>query len=113
MLQTVVTVVAFIEFLDGTSDRLENWTNRNWDKAYRDNPEQLRRLQNDLECCGFYNVTDRAIPKYPRDACSKKLGYESSCFSLIQDSYRENHGRLAWFSLAATLAEVYPILLSP
>lgn len=66
-----------------------------WQKAYDTNERALQDLETRLHCCGYENVTDRAVPKTYKEACinSPAFGYDVSCKQQLQDAYYD-HERL-------------------
>ncbi|CAG8706964.1 7910_t:CDS:2, partial [Cetraspora pellucida] len=67
---------------------LDTW----WQAAYDDNPRIIRDIEDKYSCCGFRNVTDRAVPKKRPDACVKSswFGYDRPCLDVLTQSYKHH-----------------------
>ncbi|KAF9136236.1 hypothetical protein BGW39_003681 [Mortierella sp. 14UC] len=95
LLQLIFLIYAMVRH-DHVGKMLDNA----WQKAYDTNERGLQDLETHLHCCGYESVTDRAVPKYPKDACitSPAFGYRVSCKQQLQEAY-EDHERLTIASI--------------
>ncbi|KAF9905805.1 hypothetical protein EC991_001281 [Linnemannia zychae] len=96
----VLLQLIFLIYAMARHDHVDKILGNAWQKAYDTNERGLQDLETRLHCCGYESVTDRAVPKYRKDACitSPSFGYKVSCKHQLQEAY-EDHERLAVASI--------------
>mmetsp|Transcript_8087 Transcript_8087/g.25381 ORF Transcript_8087/g.25381 Transcript_8087/m.25381 type:complete len:341 (-) Transcript_8087:97-1119(-) len=80
ILVTLVIGALCIGTMEATSSQLDHgWDSYRGDQADR---LKLRELENDLQCCGFYSVEDRAVEPCPGSPASPPPG----CYNILEDT---------------------------
>jgi len=94
--QIVVVILTFTN-----TDKIDAALDNAWQNAYDHHPRVIRDIENEYFCCGFRNVTDRAIPKKHPDSCvnSPNFGYEDACYDQLVSGYKANR---AWIVVVAS-----------
>ncbi|CAG8559691.1 34097_t:CDS:2 [Gigaspora margarita] len=84
----LATIIFGIAILLISITVLDTW----WQVAYNDNPRIIRDIEDKYSCCGFSNVTDRAVPKKSPDACTKSswFGYDKPCLQVLTSAYKHH-----------------------
>ncbi|CAG8485325.1 1390_t:CDS:2 [Dentiscutata heterogama] len=87
---------------------LDTW----WQFAYTDNPRIIRDIEDKYSCCGFRNVTDRAIPKKSPDACTKSswFGYDKPCLAVLTQAYRHHQTALGVWGIILALIQILALI---
>jgi len=87
----VLTQILVIGY-GASNDKLEDTLDRTWQRAYEQAPRIIRNIENEYACCGFRNVTDRAIPRTHPESCveSPYFGYDQPCFTQLVRAYQEH-----------------------
>ena len=88
--------------------QVENAVDVAWDKAYRTRPRIIRDIENEYSCCGFRNITDRAVP--PNCAHNTYFGWDKPCHDNLRDSYK--HHQYLWSILGILLAAIQVITIT-
>jgi len=82
ILQIVFGLIAFYYRNDG-----EKILTVGWDRAYKANPNLIEQVEKLFECCGFYDINDRAVPA----KCHIVTGFTEGCFKTLNQSYQDSH----------------------
>ncbi|CAG8741051.1 5305_t:CDS:2, partial [Racocetra persica] len=87
---------------------LDTW----WQTAYDDNPRVLRDIEDKYSCCGFRNVTDRAVPKRRPDACVKSswFGYDKPCLDVLTLSYQNHQTALGVWGIILAIIQILALI---
>ncbi|KAF9423336.1 hypothetical protein BGZ94_008325 [Podila epigama] len=111
----VLSLVTFLVSLLGCAGALGCYKNvlatvegaldQAWQNAFDNHPKTLQDLEIRLHCCGFEDVTDRAVPKNCR--YSPAFGYETSCKAQLRESYMHHENMVI---TAITIVEALQIL---
>jgi hypothetical protein len=85
-----------------------------WQNAYDHHPKVIREIEDEYACCGFRNITDRAVPKYPADACTKSdwFGYKTPCFDNLYDAYRRHQQTFGIWGIVLALIQIFALLFA-
>ncbi|OAQ32895.1 Tetraspannin-domain-containing protein [Linnemannia elongata AG-77] len=88
----VVLQLTFLIYAMIRHDHVDIMMDNAWQKAYDTDERALQDLETRLHCCGYENVTDRAVPKTYKEAClnSPAFGYGVSCKQQLQDAYYDH-----------------------
>ncbi|KAG0016345.1 hypothetical protein BGZ81_011236 [Podila clonocystis] len=84
---------------------VDNLMDQAWQNAYVNNQRTLQDLELRLQCCGFSNKTDRAVPS----DCHKSpaFGFRTSCQKQLRDSFTRHENMVI---TAVTVVEILQIL---
>ncbi|CAG8625402.1 18852_t:CDS:2 [Dentiscutata erythropus] len=107
VLQVIVAIVTLID-TQNVERVLDTW----WQAAYTDNPRIIRDIEDKYSCCGFRNVTDRAIPKKSPDACTKStwFGYDKPCLTVLTQAYRHHQTALGVWGIILALIQILALI---
>jgi hypothetical protein len=113
MVLVIVQLIAAIVTLADTRN-IDFLLDTAWQNAYDRHPKIIREIEDKYECCGFRTTTDRAVPKFPKDACTKSewFGYETPCFDSLYESYRDHQRTVGIWGIVLALIQIFALLFA-
>ncbi|CAI2188737.1 3912_t:CDS:2 [Funneliformis geosporum] len=108
------TQIIFAAVILADRANVEDILNNAWQKAYDDHPSIIRDVEDEYSCCGFRNVTDRAVPKSSPDACvnSPWFGYDRPCLDNLSRAYRSHHTMLGVWGIILAIIQILALISS-
>ncbi|KAF0553305.1 Tetraspannin-domain-containing protein [Gigaspora margarita] len=111
LLLIVLQIIAAIITLADTQNVekvLDTW----WQVAYNDNPRIIRDIEDKYSCCGFSNVTDRAVPKKSPDACTKSswFGYDKPCLQVLTSAYKHHQIAIGAWGIILAFIQILALI---
>lgn len=107
--QLAITITAFT-----SRHGVENTLNSAWQLAYEKHPRIIRDIEQEFSCCGFKNVTDRAIPKKQFDSCitNPYFGFETPCFEELKEAYIEKENFIGGVGTILALIQISSLIFT-
>ncbi|KAI9234624.1 MAG: Tetraspanin family-domain-containing protein [Podila humilis] len=81
----VVFQLIIIIYASVRQDKVDNLMDQAWQNAFVNNQRTLQDLEIRLHCCGFSNMTDRAVPSNCHE--SPAFGFHTSCQKQLRHSF--------------------------
>ncbi|CAG8650962.1 11135_t:CDS:2 [Funneliformis caledonium] len=103
-------IIAIVVLADRAN--VEDILNNAWQKAYDDHPSIIRDIEDEYSCCGFKNITDRAVPKSSPDACvnSPWFGYDRPCLENLSRAYRSHNTMLGVLGIILAIIQILALI---
>jgi hypothetical protein len=103
--QAITTIYTF-----SNTDKVDESLEQAWQRAYKDRPKLIRRIEDEYSCCGYHNIYDHAVP----DNCAANpyFGYEVSCFTQLLDAYRSNQTSIGIAGALIGIVQIIALLAS-
>ncbi|KAJ3167661.1 hypothetical protein HDU88_002108 [Geranomyces variabilis] len=108
LLQLVVGIAA----LTRRGNTIDQLADRRWSYLYEHQPRELRRIEEQYECCGLNFVDDRAWPKHGK-RCSedKDFGFNRACLEPVRNEW--DHRQKVFAMVVLSLAALQLLGLVP
>jgi len=108
----VVAQILVIGYGVANEDKLDDKLDQTWQRAYEESPKLIRNIEQEYACCGFRNVTDRAIPRTHPDSCveSPNFGYDQPCLLQIIRAYQEHQTGLMTAAAILGMVQILAII---
>lgn len=110
----VVAQLAFTITAFTSRHGVENTLESAWQLAYEKHPRIIRDIEQEFSCCGFKNITDRAIPKKKLDSCitNPYFGYDTPCFEELKEAYIENENIIGGVGAILALIQISALIFT-
>ncbi|KAJ3156124.1 hypothetical protein HDU86_004092 [Geranomyces michiganensis] len=98
-LMTALVLLQFVVGIAALSTRgktIDDLADRRWSYLYENQPRELRRIEEQYQCCGLNYVDDRAWPKSGK-RCSenKDFGYTRACLRPVHNEWEHRQKMFA------------------